>query len=236
MNTHQAQGGLGRGHGDDGLRRHQKHLEHRNRGARARRPRHGAAPCLQLKGPQRARARSRHARTAPGQHASHRKRRCTSAAAAATAATGQQHAHARRTAHRTHCARPPRAAASSSAANARNHARPAMHDDEKMLRAHTGTKPETPIDGVQKHWAFAPATGRPPCSSHTSVAHTATRPSSSQGPASALALKGSECDLPQTDRDRKELRPTAKKSRALRHHRPQDHPHPHPLPPPEPPP
>ena len=28
-----------------------------------------------------------------------------------------------------------------------------------MLRAHTGTKPETPIDGVRRHWASAPATG-----------------------------------------------------------------------------
>ena len=49
----------------------------------------------------------------------------------------------------------------------------------------TDTKPETPIDGVREHWAPAPATGSPPCSSHASVAHTATRPSS-QGPASAL--------------------------------------------------
>ena len=32
------------------------------------------------------------------------------------------------------------------------------------------------IDGAQQHWAFAPATGWPPCSSHASVAHTATRP------------------------------------------------------------
>ena len=47
------------------------------------------------------------------------------------------------------------------------------------------TTPETPIDGVRWHWASAPATGSPPCSSHASVAHTATRPSS-QGPASAL--------------------------------------------------
>ena len=55
----------------------------------------------------------------------------------------------------------------------------------KMLRAHKGTKPETLIDGVRQHWALAPETGCPPCSSHASVAHTATR-SSSQGPASAL--------------------------------------------------
>ena len=26
------------------------------------------------------------------------------------------------------------------------------HDDEKMLRAHTGTKPETPIDGESEYW------------------------------------------------------------------------------------
>ena len=65
------------------------------------------------------------------------------------------------------------------------------HDDEKMLRAHTGTKPETPIDGESENWGVAPATG-PRCareplsfSSHASVARTATRPSS-QGPASAL--------------------------------------------------
>ena len=48
-----------------------------------------------------------------------------------------------------------------------------------------GTKPETPIDGVRKHWAPAPVTGPPSCSSHASAAHTATRPSS-QGLASAL--------------------------------------------------
>ena len=63
--------------------------------------------------------------------------------------------------------------------------RTTMHDDETMLRAHTGTKPETPIDGVRQNWAFAPATGWPPSSSHASVAHTATRPSA-QGPTSAL--------------------------------------------------
>ena len=32
VNTHQAQGRLGGGHGDDGLRHHQQHLAHRNRG------------------------------------------------------------------------------------------------------------------------------------------------------------------------------------------------------------
>ena len=68
-------------------------------------------------------------------------------------------AHARRTARRTHSARPPRAAASSSAADSRYHARTMTHDDEKMLRAHEGTKPETPIDGVRRHRALAPAIG-----------------------------------------------------------------------------
>ena len=63
--------------------------------------------------------------------------------------------------------------------------RTTTHEDEKMLRAHTGAKPETPIDGVRTTLGAAPATGPPPCSSHASVAHTATRPSS-QGPASAL--------------------------------------------------
>ena len=38
------------------------------------------------------------------------------------------------------------------------------------------TTPETPIDGARWHWASAPAMGCPPCSSHASVAHTATRP------------------------------------------------------------
>ena len=67
----------------------------------------------------------------------------------------------------------------------RNHARTTTHDDEKMLSAHKGTKPETPIDGVRQKWAAAPATRSPPSSSHASVAHTATR-LSSQGPTSAL--------------------------------------------------
>ena len=70
-----------------------------------------------------ARARSRHARTAPGQHATHRKNRCARTVAASAAATGPQHAHARRTAQRTHRARPPYAAASSRAADTRHHAR-----------------------------------------------------------------------------------------------------------------
>ena len=34
------------------------------------------------------------------------------------------------------------------------------------------------LDGVRQHWAVAPATGSLPCSSHASVAHTATRLSS----------------------------------------------------------
>ena len=54
----------------------------------------------------------------------------------------------RRTASRTHRARSPSTAASSSAADSRHDARTTSHDDEKMLHAHTGTKPETPIDGV----------------------------------------------------------------------------------------
>ena len=84
-----------------------------------------------------------------------------------------------------HHTRPPRAAASSSAPDTGHHARTTTHDDEEMLRAQTDTKPETPIDRVRQNWAAAPATGWPPSSSHASVAHTATRPSS-QGPASAL--------------------------------------------------
>ena len=53
--------------------------------------------------------------------------------------------------------------------------------------AHNDTTPKTPtpIDGARQNWASAPATGWPPSSSHASVAHTATRPSS-QGPTSAL--------------------------------------------------
>ena len=50
---------------------------------------------------------------------------------------------------RMHRAHPPRAAAGSNAADSRHHARTTAHDDEKMpLRAHKGTKPETPVDGV----------------------------------------------------------------------------------------
>ena len=58
----------------------------------------------------------------------------------------------------------------------RHHARTTTHDDEKMLRAHTGTKPKTPIDGACVNLVFAPATGPrcargwPPSSSHASVA------------------------------------------------------------------
>ena len=60
--------------------------------------------------------------------------------------------------------------------NPKRHARTTTRDDEKMLRAHMGTKPETPIDGASENWAVAPATGprcargRPPSSSHASVA------------------------------------------------------------------
>ena len=164
-------------------------------GARARCSRRGAVPCLQLKqedpplfAPS-ARARSRHARTAPGQHAKHRESRCARTAAASAAATGLQHAHAHRTAQRTHRAPPPCAAASSSAADTRHHARTTTHNDENVMRAQTDTTPETPVDGVRWHWTAAPATRSLPCSSHASVAHTATRPRHKpQGPASAYAL------------------------------------------------
>ena len=125
------------------------------------------------------------ARTSHSTHARHRESRSAHAAAATAAPTGQQHAHARRTASRTHRARSPSTAASSSAADSRHHARTTTHDDENMLSAHTGTKPETPIDVVRQHLAAAPVTGSLPCSSHVSVAHTATRPSS-QGSASTL--------------------------------------------------
>ena len=37
--------------------------------------------------------------------------------------------------------------------------RTTTHDDEKMLRAHMGTNPETPIDGASENRASTPATG-----------------------------------------------------------------------------
>ena len=60
--------------------------------------------------------------------------------------------------------------------NARRRARTTTNDDEKMLRALTGAKPKTPIDGARENLVGAPATG-PRCargwlpfSSHASVA------------------------------------------------------------------
>ena len=88
--------------------------------------------------PARAHARSRKARTALGQRAAHPESRRKSAAAASAAATGPQHAHARRTEPHAHRASLPRAAASSSAAGARHHALTTTNDDEKMLRAAPG--------------------------------------------------------------------------------------------------
>ena len=170
--------------------RHQQYPAHRHRGGRTHANRAAALRLARSRGRwtpplpcnQRSRARSRHARTS---HCTHIESRSAHAAAAIAAATGQQHAHARCAARRTRRARSPSTAANSSAADCRHHARTTTHDDEKMLSAHTGAKPETMIDGVRRHWATAPATGSSPCSSHASVAHTATR-SSSQGPASAL--------------------------------------------------
>ena len=57
---------------------------------------------------------------------------------------------------RTRRARSPSTTASSGATDSRHHERTTTHDDEKMLRAHKGTKPEMPIDGVRRH------SGRPP--------------------------------------------------------------------------
>ena len=60
--------------------------------------------------------------------------------------------------------------------NARRHARTTTNDDEKMLRALTGAKPKTPIDGACENLVVAPATGPRcargplPSSSHASVA------------------------------------------------------------------
>ena len=52
--------------------------------------------------------------------------------------------------------------------------------------ARKDTTPETPVDGARRHWAAAPATGSPPCSSHASAAHIATRPSAVNAPPLAL--------------------------------------------------
>ena len=182
--------------------RHQRHHEHRNRGGVRTPPKQRRyAPPEDMTGsqphPSAPSARTTHTTTA----------RALSTAraphiASATAhtplqpqpqpqgSTAREHAalHAARTARtrivprRKQRRRPP---------GTRHHARTTTHDDEKMLRAHTGTKPETPVDGGSENWGAAPATrprcarGRLPSSSHASVARTATR-SSSQGPASAL--------------------------------------------------
>ena len=192
------QGGLGRGHGDGGLRRHQRHLEHRNRGGTRTplAPRRCAlltAKNMQTPPPfLTPSARSRHARTAPGRHARHSESRCARTAAAPTAsaaATGQQHAHARRTANHTHRARPPRAAASSSAADTRHH----THERRRTTttkRCCVPTRTHGRKAGDAGRWGTAELDVRSgngvaafllPCE-RGSHRHTA----SSQGPASAL--------------------------------------------------
>ena len=176
------------------------HLEHRNRGA-ARAPlvqqrytplaaRTGHRPPPSLAPSARTHAAAARAlSTAPTPDIARVATR-TPAAAAAAAATGQHHAHARRIARRTHRARSHSTAAGSRAAEIQT---PRTNDDARRRKdaacphGHKAGLPETPIDGVRKHWASAPATGSPPFSSHASVAHTATRPSS-QGPTSALRL------------------------------------------------
>ena len=165
MSTHHAQGGHGRGHGAGDLWRHQRHLEHRNRnrGPHARRLSSGATPRPQLRQeanpappwhPARAPCNHR-ARTLHDTRSRRRESRSTHATAAAAAATGQHHAQVR-TPPRT--PRAPRALAKQRrqkqrrrTPGTRHHARTTTHDDEKMLRAHTGTKPETPIDGESEN-------------------------------------------------------------------------------------
>ena len=117
--------GHGRDHGADGLRRHQRHLEHRNRGdPHARCPHSDATPRPQLRQeasltppwhPARA-PRGRRARTLHGTYAQRRESRSTHAAAAAAAATGQHHARPRRLARQAHRARSHCTAPRSSAA------------------------------------------------------------------------------------------------------------------------
>ena len=87
----------------------------------------GASGC-----PQRACARGSRARTAHRRHAWQHESRSARAATATAAATGQQHAHARRTASRTHRVRPPSAAASSSAADSRQ--TPRTNDDARRRK------------------------------------------------------------------------------------------------------
>ena len=80
--------------------------------------------------------------------------------------------------HPAHAARRARAPAASTphAPATRHHARTTTHDDEKMLRAHTGTKPKTPIDGASENWVPprqrgpVARAGALPSSSHASVA------------------------------------------------------------------
>ena len=183
---HLAQGGLvGRGHGTGDLRRHQRHLEHRTRGGTR-------TPLEQQRyAPLAARIGQPHPSLAP----SARTHDAAAARALPTARTPgiarvamhtppQQQPQPQDSTTRNHaalraaCATHARAAPPPEAAppNSRHHALPTTHDDEKMPRAHTGTKPETPVDGTRKHWAFAPATGRLPCSSHASVAAWLTQP------------------------------------------------------------
>ena len=101
--------------------------------------------------------RNHHARTLHGEHARHRESRSAHAAAAAAAATGQHHARARRPARRTHRAHTHSTATGSSAADLQApHTNDNVYDDEKMLRAHMGTKPETPIDGASENSGQSP--------------------------------------------------------------------------------
>ena len=111
------------------------------RGAHARRSRSSATPRSQLgqanlpPPSHPARARTQPPRTHFARHArqtsreSQRTRRRTDRPTAAT--IGQQHAHARRTARRTHRARPPRTAASSSAAELQ---KPRTNDDARRRK------------------------------------------------------------------------------------------------------
>ena len=113
-------------------------------GSCARCLRHGTAPRLQLNRTTPLCAQRAHAQLPRSRRAgpARRESRRESAAAAPAAATGLQNALTRRTAQRTHRARPHSAAASSSAARARHHARPTTNDDKKMPRARKDTTPE----------------------------------------------------------------------------------------------
>ena len=129
----------------------------------------GAARAAELQAPDSTHERRR----------SHRDSRSTHAAAAAAAATGQHRARARHPARRARRAHPHSTAAEvvpPDPKSTRHHARTTTRDDEKMLRAHMGTKPKTPIDGARRNLVVAPATGARcargplPFSSHASVA------------------------------------------------------------------